>query len=181
MKTYDDLFGGLSEIVEHYREQPLPKLEDFLASLLRRASCFANRDFFELEEFFHLVRDSFEGPGDDREVVSEEDYVSGFAVWKAEMEAQIRDLRDMAENGQLENKYRYSGITSPRGRSWYNFDPASYIDCAMSGAWCNGDYGDDEYIPTKSDPDEPHGPKPSHPAITWHDFDSFIWCGRIYE
>ena len=49
------------------------------------------------------------------------------------LERQIRDLREMKENGDLDKEFKYFGITSPSKQTWYNFDTASYLRCATAG------------------------------------------------
>ncbi len=72
---------------------------------------------------------------------------------------QIADLHRMAEDGSLENKYRYFGMTSPTGHSWYNFDPQGFLACASS-AMREGQ-GTNE--------------------CTWADLVIILWLGQIYE
>ncbi|MBV9469015.1 MAG: hypothetical protein JOZ57_07185, partial [Abitibacteriaceae bacterium] len=45
---------------------------------------------------------------------------------------QIADLHRLTARHQI-NEYAGLGVISPTGHSWYNFDPASLFDCAMSG------------------------------------------------
>lgn len=72
---------------------------------------------------------------------------------------QIADLRRMAETGAMENKYRYLGIQSPAGHSWYTFDPQTFLECASYGL---------------GDSQEPAD-------LTWDDLVVILWLGQIYE
>lgn len=45
---------------------------------------------------------------------------------------QISDLFRMRDN-QLNNEFRYLGVKSPTGNTWYNFDVFTYLKCATGG------------------------------------------------
>ena len=45
---------------------------------------------------------------------------------------QIADLHRMQGN-TLEGEWRYFGSESPSGNTWYNFDPMTYLECALAG------------------------------------------------
>ena len=49
------------------------------------------------------------------------------------LERQIKDLKDMQENGDLDKEFKYFGLTSPSKQIWYNFDTSSYLRCATAG------------------------------------------------
>ena len=64
--------------------------------------------------------------------------------------------------GTLEEEWRYVGSESPTGNDWYNFDPLTYLECALVGmSACNED---------------------AHPLTPgWRLFASFLELGRTYE
>lgn len=44
----------------------------------------------------------------------------------------IADLHSMTPK-ELGYKWRYMGTKSPRGHDWYNWDPFTFLECALSG------------------------------------------------
>lgn len=72
---------------------------------------------------------------------------------------QIADLHRMREAGTLDNPYRYFGIESPTGQTWYNFTPADFFG--------NGSYG----LHEGSEETE----------CNWADLAIQLWLGQIYE
>lgn len=120
----------------------------------------------------------------------------GYSRFEATIASQIVDLHEMALNGQLEDKYRYFGINAPRGARWYNFDPCTYLECAVAGTfggWCEGDDTGRDYVPglvavfdnaggmTAVDPRTIHDPIGSLAPITWAQFADFLFAGQCYE
>lgn len=45
---------------------------------------------------------------------------------------QIADLHSMTSR-QMEDKWKYLGLKSPRGNDWYNWDPVSYLEQGTAG------------------------------------------------
>lgn len=95
---------------------------------------------------------------------------------------QIVDLRAMQEAGVFEDQLRYLGVQAPSRRSWYNFDPFTYIECAFRGAIGDGllyeESGelDEDGLPlsqSKEDPTEVQG--------SWKLLEKLLWCGQLYE
>lgn len=84
---------------------------------------------------------------------------TSFSVFQQMICYQIADLHRMAQAGMLENKFRYLGVRSPTGHSWYNFDPSSYLHCAVQGL-------------VNHDIDE---------TRSWGVFAGLLWLGQIYE
>lgn len=44
---------------------------------------------------------------------------------------QIADLRRLDATGEIHKPYSVLGLISPTGHSWYNFNPAAFLDCAI--------------------------------------------------
>jgi hypothetical protein len=121
---------------------------------------------------------------------------SSFHHWESFVLRQIVDLREMAEQGMLANDERYFGINSPRGQRWYNFDPCTFLECAMAGSfggWQSGDdtgrehvpgpvavFGDDGTLTTSDPQDVPHSVV-SIGEVGWEDIEDFLGCGQWYE
>jgi hypothetical protein len=137
-----------------------------------------------------LLRDSFEGVDDASKTIDAENAVPQFAEWKLEICEQIQDLREMAENNQLDGEYIYYGINAPSGNRWYNFDPCTYIECGVRGTFggCEPVWNsegsviiDMEGNISPVDPNEPV-PRPVEiPSITWEKLIRFIHCGQMWE
>jgi hypothetical protein len=120
----------------------------------------------------------------------------GFAAWHNRIIYQIVDLREMAEKGTLEDKMRYFGIDAPRGARWYNFDPCAFLESGMAGTFGGWQEGDDTgrgYVPgpvavldeagniATADPRDIDDPITELKAISWEDFQEFLWMGQSYE
>ncbi len=192
VNTNRELYKSIEGLLKQQQGQPLPSLEVYLSALIRRAGRFANEESMSLEEFFSLLRDAFDGPG---ETVPHNPTV-GFQKWKLQVEQQIEDLQQMARSGQLQDEQRYFGISAPSGRHWYNFDPCAYVECAAAGSlggWAEGDETGRAYVPGQvacvgpdgtvesCDPRDLDRPPVKVPAITWEMFSDFAWCGQNYE
>ena len=192
MNTNRDLYKSIEDLLQQKQGKPLPSLEAYLTALIRRAGQVANKESISLDEFFSLVRDAFDEPGE----TTPTNATSGFQNWKLLIEQQIEDLQQMARNGQLQDKYRELGIDAPSGRRWYNFDPLSYIECGAAGSlggWMEGDKTGRTYVPGKvaytnpdgaietCDPRDLDRPPVEIPGITWEMFLDFAWCGQNYE
>jgi hypothetical protein len=91
---------------------------------------------------------------------------------------------------------RYFGINSPRGSRWYNFDPCTFLECAMAGSFGGWEEGDDTgrgYVPgevavlgpdgriTGCDPRELDDPIVPLGEISWEAFRDFLGQGQWYE
>jgi hypothetical protein len=192
LNTNRDLYKGIEGLLKQKQDQPLPSLEAYLTALIRRAGHFANKESISLDEFFSLLRDAFDGPG----VTARSSATAGFLNWQLLIEQQIEDLQRMAQNGQLQEKYRDFGIDAPSGRRWFNFDPLAYIECGAAGSlggWMEGDKTGRTYVPGKVAYEDPGGdiqtcdprdldrPPLEIPEITWEMFLDFAWCGQNYE
>lgn len=161
MRTNRDLDKGIKRLLKAQEPSTL-SLESYLVALIARARRFADRESVTLNEFLSLLEEGFDGPGK----ASPRQPSMEFQKWQVEVEQQIEDLRQMAQNGQLENEDRYFGISAPSGRSWYNFDPCTYLECGVAGFSANCLLG---------------GSMAKMPKITWEMFSIFLWCGQNYE
>lgn len=124
------------------------------------------------------------------------DGLEGYDSFRGTLIRQIVDLREMDENGFFKSEHRYLSVCSPRKSNWYNFDPLTYIECAMAGSF----NGWDQYCETRaksiSKPvsefetenstrfnihEEENLPTNVKPSVTWWQMQQFIVCGQIYE
>jgi hypothetical protein len=96
----------------------------------------------------HLDKDEDEAENED-----------SFSVLQQMICYQIADLHRMAQTGLLENEWRFYGIDSPTGHRWFNFDPASYLECAAQSLQEDG---------TSID-------------VSWMNLAILLWLGQIYE
>lgn len=101
--------------------------------------------------------------------------------WEGVIQCQIAELRQMANEGILEDKYRYFGVDAPNGSRWYNFDPLTYLECGIRGAL--GGYQESEVI-VLIPPDD--GQSADSPVFeinqfNWEAFIEILECGRVYE
>jgi len=86
---------------------------------------------------------------------------SVFAVFERMICYQIADLHRMKEAGMLDKSPNilYLGLQSPTGHSWYNFEPASFLECATAG-FSDNDVEVDAH---------------------WGVFAGLLWLGQVYE
>ena len=108
------------------------------------------------------------------------------------LRAQIVDLREMAEEGTLEDEHRYFGVDAPSGARWYNFDPLTFLECGARGAFGGWEEGDDtgvQYVPGQVavlgpdgietvEPRDVPDPVRDMPEVTWEDVTAFLECGQ---
>ena len=78
----------------------------------------------------------------DADADADVDELAGFDRWDATIREQIVDLHEMAQAGTFANELRYFGTSAPSGNLWFNFDPRTFLECAVAGrfgGWCGGD------------------------------------------
>ena len=181
--TNRDLYLAVSQLIAQHRENAR-SLEDYLQALGRLPfdrACFLRRSLTP-SEFFALLAEAFvatpqQVPDGYIHTNAADIYeydrteLTGFAGWEVRITRQIIDLREMAEGGQLEDKYRYFGIDAPRGSRWYNFDPCGFLECATAGTFGGRDWDEDD---SDSEP-APLG------EISWEQFRDFLLAGQAYE
>ena len=102
----------------------------------------------------------------------------------------------MRKAGTLESEYRYFGLDAPSGRHWCNFDPCTFLECAVDGTfggWQPGDTTGRDYVPgnvavfdargriTAVNPWDIDSPTYEITAVSWEKFADFLWAGQSYE
>ena len=110
----------------------------------------------------------------------------GYPSWERIILSQIADLEDFAERPPGPNAHfgadapRPVGCgpraTSPR---WYNFDPATYLECGVAGALAGWDVSDGSRVPTP--PGTPIPEIRTIERLTWSDMCRIAICGQLYE
>ncbi|WP_245667963.1 hypothetical protein [Actinomadura macra] len=120
-------------------------------------------------------------PGDEPE---------GYADWERVVLSQLADLEDFltappgpqARFGADAPRPHGTGprATPPR---WYNFDPATYLECAVAGSLGGWDAADGARVPLPTAPGE--APARSYvrtiTTMTWGDLARIAVCGQMYE
>ena len=120
----------------------------------------------------------------------------GYVAWEKRIGEQIRDLDEMRQDGTLDDEYRTFGADAPSGARWYNFEPCTYLECAVAGTFGGWEEGDDtgrSYVPgpvavldasgavTSLDPRDIEEPVVVLLHITWEMFEDFLDSGQSYE
>ena len=195
-----DLYLAVAKLTKNKVESHL-SLEDYLLNLRACGLQIKSYESIQIEEFFTLLQDSFEYQPPQFDAAWTDSYVgfteeSGFEGWLTTITSQIVDLHEMASVGDLENELRYFGIESPRGSHWVNFDPCTFLECAIAGSiggWKHGDDSGRSYVPgpvtvlNENDelvtmkPEDVPRPIYSLPTISWTLFRDFLCSGQHYE
>jgi hypothetical protein len=200
LTTNRDLYTFVSELCAE-RQEGVRALERYLCALwglareLRDARGFCLDDFAELLE---KALDADAGEPDLQRLEANDDAEpsSGYEAWERAILRQIRDLRDMAEADILTDDQRYFGVTSPRGGRWYNFDPLTFLECGVQGAFGGWQASDDKRrVPVSGkvmvldangslaavDPEDVPDPEHRIDRVTWDAFRQFLLAGQMYE
>ena len=197
--TARDLYPAVRALGERPRDGGRP-LEAYLRALWSLARPLAHQPSLPFSALVRMLDEAHTAapPRFDpawRALPDEADERAGFAGWEDEVVRQIRDLREMAEAGTLEDGHRYFGVGAPRGGVWYSFDPAGYLEAAVPGSFGGGEPGDggrtrvpapvavmggDGEIHTE-DRAGPEDPAEPLPAIPWETFTELLQNGRSYE
>ncbi len=171
-------FGDYAQFVKALSSSPGASyqgtLEEYLRSLLQAVQQHAG-DPPTYRLFAQVLRDAFTAPvlpfdpawlvvtdppeflfQFDSERIPPED---PFAALQTMLRYQIADLHRLQEAGKLDDPYRYYGIASSTGHTWYNFDPQTFLDCAVASGDSN----------------------PSTTDCSWEDLIVTLWLGQIYE
>ncbi|WP_232835941.1 hypothetical protein [Actinocorallia populi] len=110
---------------------------------------------------------------------------AGYADWERVLLAQIADLEDFVTHPQ---SAAGTGVQAPRPPGsgarptpavWRNFDPASYCECAVAGAFGGWHRDDGARLPRPGSPD--HSPVRDLTEISWLELSRLIVCGQIFE
>jgi hypothetical protein len=201
IQTNRDLYLAIAQLIQEHKLTSR-SLEAYLRSLWLLASEHQALPGFSAAAFFDILNRTFSAsvpPFNEvwRQQYNEDnDDLSGYAAWQATILRQIVDLREMDEQGILKDKYRYFGINSPRGQRWYNFDPGTFLECAMAGTysgWQPDDQTGRAYVPGKvavlneegqweeRDPADLPNPIYSIGQVSWDNFRDFLYAGQLYE
>lgn len=200
LETNRDLYLAVADLVKTQVEFQ-PPLEAYLLALRELGIQFEPCDSIGLEDFYCILRDAFSLQQPPFDAAWSNQYVVytndvGFAGWLSTISSQIVDLHEMEESGTLQNELRYFGAQSPRGAHWSNFDPCTYLECAMAGSiggWEPGDDSGRSFVPGTvavldkdgkiaivNPEDVPRNVYPL-PAVSWELFRDILRSGQQYE
>ena len=143
LKTNRDLYLAVLDLIATHK-QTNRSLEQYIHTVLAASFSHAPYTGISLSTFFELLRSGFESElsSNDTPPISLWDASFGFGRWFSVASGQIRELRVMAEHGALGDPMRYFGVTGAGKRSWYNFDPLTFLECGAAGyfdGWRPGD------------------------------------------
>jgi len=197
VRTNRDLYLYIAELIKQ-RASPQRDLETYLRALLHLGRAHAGTSGVSVETFATMLSAAFDSdvPADlpDQRPSNTEEHAP-YRSWESHLLLQITDLRSMAANGTLEDKFRYFGVDAPSGARWYNFDPLTYLECGAAGSiggWQEGDDTGREYVPgpvavleegkiTAADPRDLVDPVVEISQMPWEDIEEFLWAGAFYE
>lgn len=199
LSTNRDLYVAISALIKE-RKDDRRTLEEYLRALLRLAEQHAGQPALDPAALLDLVTAAFTAepaPFDPSWLgLTPEESASGYQAFRGALIAQIVDLVEMDKDGTLANEHRYFGVDAPRGARWYNFDPRTYLECAMAGTIGGWEPDDDtgrEFVPgevavldedgelTAVDPEELHEPPRPLSELSWELLTRFLHAGQAYE
>jgi hypothetical protein len=197
MLTNRDLYCFVSELTVEFAEKQRT-LEEYLRALHALGARHADETALSLDQFASMLRDAFTsepGPVDPAWEVSDLRFDidaggDGYIGWERTLASQILDLQLMARDGTLENELRYFGTEAKRPRRakrptssyWHNFDPLTYIECGVVGAFGGWEVGDEtgrELVPDMVAVVQ--GPLVELDRLDWSMLVDFLECGQLYE
>jgi len=199
MQTNRDLYLFVQDLIKRQKNCHL-SLEEYLRSLWKLGSGKKDAASLNLGDFARLLAQAFEAePPVFDPAWSELNCLAkkkGYAVWEQSILCQIVDLKEMRQAGVYQDELRYYGVPAPRGSHWYNFDPLTYLECAVQGTFGGWQAGDDSgRMPVPGpvaaagedgkiqavDPATLDDPLIEIESISWETFTEFLWAGQAYE
>jgi hypothetical protein len=164
LRTNRDLALFVAELRHRYAAADRD-LERYLTALRHLGSNHRTASAISLECFATLIEAAFTAPVPvEPPPRSVEKLDEGFRTWGRTIRMQIVDLHEMRESGTLANDQRYFGVDSPRGSRWYNFDPLTFLECAVAGT-----FGEED------------DPVFEIAEVSWEKFAGFLSVGQSYE
>ena len=191
MSTNRDIYLFVCDLIERNKASSI-SLVEFLRNLKSSFSNHAAQEGLTPAQFMQSLEAAYE-PAEPSEVAS---VTQGFASVSQYLANQIEDLDQLTRDGVYEDKYASFGLAADSGRHWYNFHPASYLECGLAGSFGGWEPEDDsgrDFVPGKVmaidesgklvpvDPKDVERPKFEMEVIPWEDIEEFLWCGANYE
>ena len=174
MITSQQMYLQIKEIHQTERDNSR-SLEDYLTALYRLAIQHQGSQEIPIDLLLQLLREAFHAepmPFDPQWVNSFEvdaHELTGFGYFENQIQRMVVDLHEMAQSGDLDDKFRCFGIRSPRGHKWFNFSPHSLIECGMQGRF--------HCWPISEHPE--NGPKLD--PFSWGGLAYLLEVGQMYE
>lgn len=193
IKTNRDLYLFVTELIGQPGVAARP-LSDFLRNLRELSSRLGDRPALSAAEFAQLLQGAAEG--EIAEPPAHGGASAEFKSWLTRIDQQIEDMEAMERDGTMQNELRYLGFSAPSRRYWFNFDTATYLECACVGTfggWEDGDSTGRRYVPGEvagydppgefvvADPREFENPVEHLGTLTWKRLASFLDSGQLYE
>jgi len=166
------------------------ELEEYLRALWRLGSAERESDRLTLACFARLLEGAFQEAAPAfapawQDIADQEGGRRGYSRWERTIFSQIIDLRDMRDTGILVNEHRYFGVDAPRGGRWFNFDPLTYLECAVEGTfggWQPGDSTGRGYVSAKNlELEDLEMPIFDIARVSWDQFADFLRAGQSFE
>jgi len=199
LKTNRDLYVAVADLVTNQRGTKRT-LEEYLRALLGAGEAYRARESLLPSEFLGMITAAFTSapvPTESSWFLPGSEETEGYDAWRGTLLAQIVDLIEMRQNGTLEDEQRYFGVNAPRGGRWYNFDPNTYLECAMVGTLGGWEPGDDtgrELVPGQVavldpstgkieavNPEDIEEPTIALTELSWDVLVDFLRAGQTYE
>lgn len=197
--TNRDLYLEVAKQINDHRADGR-SLEVYLRALYGLAQAHGGAAALSPATFLKLLSDAFVAPpadvGEHWFQTQSWEETKGFQGFCETLEAQVVDLIEMEKEGMLQDEQRYFGLDAPRGGRWYNFDPCTYLECGMMGAFGGWEAGDDtgrDYVPglvtvmredgewDAVDPRELDSPAEEVGELSWDALTHFLRSGQWYE
>lgn len=198
--TNRDIYLAIHALTRDPARSLARSLEEYLRAMLRICRGHREKQALAVDEFLETLRASFTASP----LLFDEQWAKqydtrpekGYAAFESTLLRHVVDLREMRAKGTLNEKWIELGVNSPRGARWYNFHPASYLECAAAGSIGGWEPGDDtgrQFVPgevavlgddgkiASAHPEEIDRPIYPFAEVTWAQFTEFIECGQMYE
>jgi hypothetical protein len=189
LRTNRDLYLFVAALIENDEGHGC-ELEEYLRALWHLGSLQQASDRLTLGCFAQLLAGAFREQAPAfapawRDGAEAEGAPAGYSRWERTILSQIVDLRDMREAGSLANEHRYFGVDAPRGGRWFNFDPLTYLECAVEGAfggWRTGDSTGRGYVSARNlELEDMDIPIFEMAHVAWDQFADFLRAGQSFE
>lgn len=191
--TNRDLYLFVLELAKRKGFTARP-LADYLRNLRDLSMELCARPVLSAAQFKELLARAADG-----ELAADLDGVEqhpDFKLWLGVIDRQIVDLDQMQRNGTLQSEMRYFGTSAPSRSYWFNFDPATFLECGCAGhfgGWQEGDDSGRAYVPgdcvvvnergefTAVDPRSVPDPVVELRELPWSELADFLMAAQQYE
>ena len=196
--TNVDLYNRVTEVLRANAGNAR-LLRDYLAALATLFAANKGRTEIGADEFVACLSSAFTVSPGGLESVSR---YGGHVAESADdvigvLARQVDDLDALGADGSLSRDLRYvTGLSAPSGHWWVNFDPATFIECGLEGAfggWTPETNSSRQLVPGDVMTIDENGNLVSVPAhkiptqvreltqLNWRDLGSFAIAGQTYE